>query len=111
MESLKFFEILCPGCQTEYRIPVEHCGRDAVCCNTKCGIMFRIPTFAELNSAEEVIEPDVPEEEISTSTVKIHRRNIGMIPDPRTQQGLDTSNFVLMPDSSRPKTKKRIFHI
>ena len=111
MEALKFLEILCPGCKTEYRIPVEHCGKDAVCCNGKCGIIFKIPNKEELLHPEEIIAPEEQEGEVSTSTVKIERRNIGMIPKQEQQKLLETGNFVLLPDSSGLQKKKRIFRI
>ncbi len=112
IDAPKFIMLICPNCSTEYRIPVEYCGKDAVCSNPACGVMFEIPSFEELMKPEEIVEPDAPQEEISTSTVKIDRRGmIGMKPDPaKLKTGVDTSDFVVM-KTERQEKQKRVFKV
>jgi hypothetical protein len=107
MKTAKNIEICCPECEHVYRIPAEYCGKDAICANEACGIMFSIPTMEEIMAAEVLCENEASHEEYSTDTVKIERLRdgTGMIPQPTIKTGFDTSDFVMM--SEAPPTKKR----
>lgn len=112
MEVAKFIEISCPQCEDVYRIPVEYCGKDAICANEACGVMFSIPHIKDIAVAEVIVDPEVPQYEYSTNTVKIERLRdaTGMIPDPTIKKGFDTSDFVILPEVLPPK-KRKIFRL
>ncbi|NOY75427.1 MAG: hypothetical protein GXP32_06510 [Kiritimatiellaeota bacterium] len=111
MNDPKFLEICCPQCDDVYRIPIEYCGKDAICANRTCGIMFSIPTEEEIDAAVEVVAPNVPDEEYSTDTVRIEKPkgSFGMIPQPNTKQGFDTSDFIML--SGKVTKKRKVFHM
>lgn len=100
MEAQKTLEITCPGCSTVYEIPIEYCGKDAVCANEQCGIMFNIPPLAEIRITETQSKTKESFKEFLRETVKIKRdhESTGMIPELVQKQGFDTSNFILTDD-------------
>ena len=112
MENIKFLEIFCPECENVYRVPIEYCGKDAVCSNEACGIMFSIPAIEAIRTVEEVVEPEVHPDEYSTDTVRIERLRdaTGMIPEPKIKTGFDTSSFIVLP-GKEPSRKCKVFRM
>ncbi len=107
---LLHLEISCPYCGTSFRIPAEHCGQLAEC--SECQNKFDIPTMQAIQSAgDEGDGSGVVAAELSTDTVRIDRRNIGMMPsrdEIKEKFGFDTSEYAIPENAKREKKARRL---